>query len=76
MVVTLGHRHRFVAGGVVDLLDRDAEERLLRIDFFPVEADSVEEEFEGDILAEQWGLEMGEVSTKRKLDSWREIKGE
>ena len=30
-----------MAGGVVDLLDRDAEERLLRIDFFPVVADSV-----------------------------------
>ena len=25
MVVTLGHRHRLMAGEVVDLLDRDAE---------------------------------------------------
>jgi len=45
-----------VAGEVVDLLYGDAEERLLRIDFFPVVADSVEEEFEGDILGEHWGL--------------------
>ena len=34
VVVTLGHRHRLVAGEVVDLFDGDAEERLLRIDFF------------------------------------------
>ena len=54
MVVTLGHRHRLMAGGVVDLLYGDAEERLLRIDFFPVVADSVEEEIEGNILGEHW----------------------
>jgi hypothetical protein len=47
-----------MAGEVVDLLDRDAEERLLRIDFFPVVADSVEEEIEGNILGEHWGLEV------------------
>jgi hypothetical protein len=40
MVIALGHRHRLVAGEVVDLLDGDAEERLLRIDFFPVVLDS------------------------------------
>ena len=34
MVIALGHRHRLVPGEVVDLLDGDAEERLLRIDFF------------------------------------------
>ena len=73
MVVTLGHRHRLVAGEVVDLLDGDAEERLLRIDFFPVVADSVEEEVEANILRENWGLEMGDMSTTRKLDSWGEI---
>ena len=56
VVIALGHRHRLVAGEVVDLLDRDAEERLLRIDFFPVVADSVEEEIEGHILGQHWGL--------------------
>ena len=69
MIATLGHRHRLVAGEVVDLLDGDAEERLLRIDFFPVVADSVEEEIEGNIWGEHWGLEMGDISTTRKLDS-------
>jgi len=34
MVIALGHRHQLVAGEVVDLLDRDAERRPLRIDFF------------------------------------------
>ena len=34
MIVTLGHRHRLMASEVVDLLYGDAEERLLRIDFF------------------------------------------
>ena len=76
MVVALGHRHRLVAGEVVDLLDGDAEERLLRIDFFPVVADSVEEEIEGDILGEYWSLEMGEKLTKRELDSWGKIKAQ
>jgi hypothetical protein len=76
MVVALGHRHRLVAGEVVDLLDGDAEERLLRIDFFPVVTDSVEEEIEGYISGEHWGLEMGEKPTTRKLDSWGEIKAE
>ena len=76
MVIALGHRHRLVAGEVVDLLDGDAEERLLRIDFFQVVADPVEEELEGDILGEHWGLEMGEKPTTRKLDSWGEIKAE
>ena len=65
-----------MAGEVVDLLDGDAEERLLRIDFFPVVTDSVEEEIEGNILGEHWGLEMGDVSTTRKLDSWGKIKVE
>jgi len=76
MVIALGHRHRLVPGEVVDLLDGDAEERLLRIDFFPVVADSVEEEIEGNILGEHWGLEMGEISTTRQLDSWGAIKTE
>ena len=76
MVIALGHRHRLMAGQVVDLPDGDAEERLLRIDFFPVVADSVEEEIEGNILGENWGLEMGEVSTTRKLNYWGEIKAE
>ena len=66
MIIALGHRHRLVAGEVVDLLDGDAEERLLRIDIFPVVADPVEEEIEGNILGEHWGLEMGEVSTTRE----------
>ena len=74
MVITLGHRHRLMAGEVVDLLDRDAEERLLRIDFFPVVADSVEEEIEGNLSGEHWGLEMGEKPTKHKFDSWGKIK--
>ena len=76
MIVALGHRHRLVAGEVVYLLDGDAEERLLRIDFFPVVAHSVEEEIEGNILGEHWGLEMGEKPTTRKLDSWGKIKAE
>jgi hypothetical protein len=65
-----------VAGEVVGLLDGDAEERLLRIDFFQVVADPVEEELEGDILGEHWGLEMKEIFTKRELNSWGEIKAE
>ena len=76
MVVTLGHRHRLMASKVVDLLDGDVEERLLRIDFFPVVADPVEEELEGDILEEHWGLDMGEKPTTRKLDSWGKFKAE
>jgi hypothetical protein len=48
----------------------------LRIDFFAVVADSVEEEIEGSILGEHWGLEMGDMSTTRKLDSRGEIKVE
>ena len=76
MIVKLGHRHRLMAGEVVDLLDGDAEERLLRIDFFPVVADSVEEEIKGHILGEHWGLEMGDISTTRQLDSWGKIKAE
>jgi hypothetical protein len=48
----------------------------LRIDFFPVVTDSVEEEIEGYISGEHWGLEMGEKPTTRKLDSWGEIKAE
>jgi len=42
----------------------------VRIDFFPVVTDSVEEEIEGDFLGEHWGLEMGEKPTTRQLDSW------
>ena len=45
-----------MAGEVVDLLDGDTEERLLRIDFFPVVVDSVEEELERTISGEHWGL--------------------
>jgi len=56
MIVALGHRHRLVAGEVVDLLDGDAGETLLRIDFFPVVLDSVEEEIEGNILGRALGL--------------------
>jgi hypothetical protein len=56
MIVTLGHRHRLVAGEVVDLLGWDAELRLLRIDFFPVVAHSVEEENERTISGEHWAL--------------------
>jgi hypothetical protein len=76
MVVTLGHRHRLMAGEVVDLRIGDAEERLLRIDFFPVATDSVEEEIEVNIGGEHWGLETGEKSTTRQLDSWGQIKAE
>jgi hypothetical protein len=65
-----------MAGEVVDLLDGDAEESLLRIDFFPAVTDSVEEEIEGNILGQRRGLEMGEKSTTRQLDSWGEIKVE
>ena len=39
-------------------------------------ADSVEEEIEGNISGEHWGLEMKEIFTKRELDSWGEIKVE
>ena len=76
VAVTLGHRHRLMVDEVVDLLYGAAEEKLLRIDFFPVVTDSVEEEIEGNILGEHWGLEVGEVSTTRKLDSWGKIKAE
>jgi len=76
MVVTLGHRHRLMAGEVVDLLDGDAEERLLRIDFFPVVADSVEEEIEGDVSGEHWGFELREVPTLNQSESWGKIKAE
>jgi hypothetical protein len=48
----------------------------LRIDFFQVVADPVEEELEGDILGEHWGLEMKEIFTKREFNSWGEIKVE
>ena len=48
-----------MAGKVIELLDGDAEERLLRIDFFPVITDSVEEEIEGDILGEHWSVSGG-----------------
>jgi len=48
----------------------DSVEAFTGIDFFPVVLDSVEEEIEGNILGEHWGLEMGEVSTTRALDSW------
>ena len=34
MVITLGHRHRLVAGEVVELLDGDVEEGLLLTNFF------------------------------------------
>ena len=54
----------------------DSVEAITGIDFFPVVADSVEEEIQGNILGEHWGLEMGDMSTTRKLDSWGEIKGE
>ena len=49
---------------------RMARKGYLRIDFFRVVADSVEEEIEGNILGEHWGLEVGEKPTTRKLDSW------
>jgi len=65
-----------VAGKVIGLLDGDAEERLLRIDFFAVVANKVEEEIEGNIGGERWGLEMKEISTKCELDSWGKIKAE
>ena len=51
-------------------------EAFTGIDFFPVVTDSVEEEIEGDILGEHWGLEMGEKPTTRQLDSWGKIKAE
>jgi endonuclease G, mitochondrial len=54
----------------------DSVEAFIGIDFFPVVTDSVEEEIEGDFLGEHWGLEMGEISTTRKLDSWGKIKAE
>ena len=63
-----------MAGEVVYLLDGDAEERLLRIDFFPVVADSVEEEIEGNVLGEHWGLEILEMPSLNKAESWRSIK--
>ena len=44
--------------------------------FFPVVADSVEEEIEGNIFREHWGFEMGDISTTRKLDYWAKIKAE
>ena len=54
----------------------DSVEAFTGIDFFPVVTDSVEEEIEGHISGEDWGLEMGEKPTKRKLDSWGQIKAE
>jgi hypothetical protein len=36
----------------------------------------VEEEINGNIFREHWGLEMGEKPIKRKLDSWGKIKAE
>ena len=54
----------------------DSVEDFTGIDFFPVVTDSVEEEIEGNILGEHWGLEMGDISTTRKLDSWGKIKAE
>jgi len=52
----------------------DSVEAFTEIDFFPVVADSVEEEIQGDISREHKGLEMGDISTTRKLDSWGKIK--
>jgi endonuclease G, mitochondrial len=54
----------------------DSVEAFTGIDFFPVVTDSVEEEIEGHISGEHWGLEMGEKPTTRKLDSWGKIKAE
>ena len=54
----------------------DSVEDFTGIDFFPVVTDSVEEEIEGNISGEHWGLEMKEIFTKRELDSWGEIKVE
>jgi len=54
----------------------DSVEAFTGIDFFPVVADSVEEEIEGNISGEHWGLEMGEKPTTRQLDSWGKIKAE
>ena len=50
----------------------DSVEAFTGIDFFPGVADSVEEEIEGDISGEHWGLEMGEKPSTRQLDSWGE----
>jgi hypothetical protein len=36
----------------------------------------VEEEIDGHISGEHWGLEMGEKATTRQLDSWGQIKAE
>ena len=52
----------------------DSGEAFWGIDFFPVVADSVEEEIEGNLSGEHWGLEMGEKPTKHKFDSWGKIK--
>ena len=54
----------------------DSVESFIGIDFFPVVTDSVEEEIEGNISGEHWGLEMGEKATTRQLDSWGKIKAE
>ena len=54
----------------------DSVEAFTGIDFFPVVAVLVEEEIEGHISGEHWGLEMGEKPTTRQLDSWGQIKAE
>jgi hypothetical protein len=53
--------------------DRQRADRTRQLDLL---RDNVEEEIEGDISGEHWGLDMGEKSTTRKLDSWGEIKAE
>ena len=52
----------------------DSVEAFTGIDFFPVVAYSVEEEIEGNILGEHWGLEILEKPSWNKAESWRSIK--
>ena len=54
----------------------DSIEAFTGIDFFPVVADSVEEEIERNLSGEHWGFGMGEKPTTRQLDSWGKIKAE
>ena len=54
----------------------DSVEVFIGIDFFPVVADSIKEEIEGNISGEHWGLETGEKPITHKLDSCGKIKAE
>ena len=57
-------------------VSNDSLEAFTGIDFVPIVADSIEEEIEGNISGEHWGLETGEKPITCKLDSWGKIRAE